>query len=229
MPASPHFRPALFAFLRELAKNNRRDWFQANKDRYARSVREPATRFITDFAGELRKLSPHLRADPRPVGGSLFRIHRDTRFSKDKSPYKTHVGIRFPHEAGKDVHGPTFYLHLQPGEVFAGAGVWRPDGASTRKIRDAIVEDPAAWRRAAHGKRFRERFELTGDALKRPPRGYDPEHPLIGDLMRKDFIGMTRFTQKDVTSPDFLERFTAACRDGMPLVKFLSGALGLPI
>jgi len=135
MPAQ-HFTPKLFAFLRELAAHNDRDWFAANKERYERDVRMPALRFINDFAAPLAKFAPHLVANPRPSGGSLFRIHRDTRFSRDKSPYKTHVGIHFFHEAAKAAASvPGFYLHLQPGESFAAAGIWHPDPPALARVR----------------------------------------------------------------------------------------------
>ena len=107
MPAQPHFTPRLFKFLRQLKRNNSRDWFQANKERYIADVQQPMLRFIADFAGPLAKISKQFDADPRPVGGSMFRIHRDVRFSRDKSPYKTHVSAHFRHKAtSKDVHGP---------------------------------------------------------------------------------------------------------------------------
>ncbi|MGH8875660.1 MAG: DUF2461 domain-containing protein, partial [Acidimicrobiia bacterium] len=126
------FSPALFSFLRDLEANNEREWFKANKDRYERHVKEPALQFVADIAPHLRRISTHLVADPRPAGGSLFRIQRDTRFSKDKSPYKTYVGIRFGHEAGGDVHAPGFYLHLEPGSCYFGMGVWQPDTPTAR-------------------------------------------------------------------------------------------------
>ena len=133
-----YFTPKLFGFLRELAENNDREWFKAHQDEYEQYVREPALEFITDFAKPLEKISPHFVADSRTVGGSLFRIQRDTRFSKDKTPYKTNVGIQFRHEFGRDVHAPGFYLHLEPDNVFMGAGMWHPDGGSLKRIRDAI-------------------------------------------------------------------------------------------
>ena len=118
MAREPHFTPALFKFLRELNKNNTREWFQANKDRYETDVRNPMLGFIADFAPYLEGLSPQFVAEPRRSGGSMFRIHRDTRFSKDKSPYKTHAAAQFGHARGKDVHAPGFYLHLEiRGEV----------------------------------------------------------------------------------------------------------------
>ncbi len=222
-----HFRPALFTFLRQLARNNDRAWFEANRERYEAHVLHPAQQFISDFAPLLRRISRNFNADPRPGKGTLFRIYRDVRFSKDKSPYKTWVGIQFRHSEGRDAHAPGFYLHLEPGHIMAGAGIWHPDSAALAGIRDAIVEDSARWRRVTRGKRFRERFELGGDSLRLPPRGYDPEHPLIEDLKRKDFFGLCTFTQKQATAPDFLERYAETCRAGATLVRYLCRAVGV--
>ncbi|MFH2009192.1 MAG: DUF2461 domain-containing protein [bacterium] len=227
MPSKAHFTPALFKFLKELKAHNDRDWFKAHKDQYDRDVKEPALAFIRDFAPRLQKISPHFRADPRPVGGSLFRIQRDTRFSKDKSPYKTHTGIQFRHEAGKDAHCPGFYLHLEPGSVFVGLGIWHPDSQTAGRIRASLDEHPADWKRAVYGKPFSTRYSLQGDSLKRPPRGFDPEHPFLEDLKRKDFIAGCEVPLKDVTSADFLDRFTSLCKDGVPLVRFLCQAVGV--
>jgi uncharacterized protein (TIGR02453 family) len=225
---SRYFSPATFRFLSDLARNNDRAWFQENKPRYEEHVREPAVRFIGDFAPRLRKISPQFRADPRPAGGSLFRIHRDTRFSRDKSPYKTHTGIQFRHLKGKDVHCPGFYLHLEPRRVFVGVGIWHPASDTLGRIRDAIVDDPKAWRRAVGGARFSRRFTLSGDSLKRPPRGCDPGHPEIEDLMRKDFIAVCPLSEKAATAPGFLAAFARVCGEGAPLVKYLCGAVGVP-
>lgn len=228
MAKAPYFTPGTFRFMADLARNNDRTWFQENKPRYEDAVREPAVRFISDFAPRLRRISPHFLADPRPAGGSLFRIHRDTRFSRDKSPYKTHTGIQFRHAKGKDVHCPGFYLHLEPRRVFVGVGIWHPDGKTLGRIRDAIVDEPLDWKRAVEGTRFARRFALSGDALKRPPRGYDPDHPLIEDLKRKDFIAVSLLTQKAVTAPGFPKAFADLCREGSPLVRFLCRAVGVP-
>jgi uncharacterized protein (TIGR02453 family) len=219
---SRSFGPELFRFLKDLKANNDRTWFAENKDRYEREVREPALAFVEDFAPHLNDISPHFVADPRPSGGSLFRIHRDTRFSKDKSPYKTQVGIQFRHERAKDAHTPGFYLHLQPGSVFAALGIWHPDAPALAKIREAIAADPQAWRRASEGVR------LGGESLKRAPAGFDPDHPQIEDLKRKDFIASVELTQKDACSAGFLERYAGTCRDGAPLVRFICSALELP-
>ncbi|MBU8871757.1 MAG: DUF2461 domain-containing protein [Gemmatimonadales bacterium] len=221
-----HFTPALFRFLRELAAENTRDWFNANKDRYIRDLKEPSLNFIVDFGLPLQKISPHFRADPRPVGGSLFRIYRDVRFSKDKSPYKTHAGLHFRHEAGKTAYTPGFYLHLEPGQSFVGVGIWRPDNPTLKMIRDAIVADPAAWKKAIGGKTFTRRYRVTGDSLKRPPKGYDPDHPLIEILKLKDFTALAPITQKEITAAGFIDEFADLCQAGGPLVRFICRALG---
>lgn len=227
-PSTSHFTPALFKFMRDLAANNDRDWFAANKDRYLKDLKEPALRFIVDFGAPLVKISPHFLADPRPNGGSLFRIYRDIRFSKDKRPYKDHTGLHFRHTAGKSAHTPGFYLHLQPGGSFVGVGLWRPDTPTLKLIRNALVEDPIRWKKAVGGKKFRADFKVSGESLKRPPKGYDPDHPLIDVLKMKDFTAFAPLTQKQVTSPDFLDEFAGLCRAGGSLVKFVCEAIDQP-
>ncbi len=228
MKGKAHFGPELFAFLSDLRRNNRREWFLANKGRYEVEVRDPMLRFIGDFAGPLRKISRHFVADAKPSGGSLFRLHRDTRFSRDKSPYKTNVAAHFRHEAARDAHAPGFYLHLEPDQVFLAAGLWHPDGDALAQVRQAIVDRPALWRRALSGQAFRARCSLSGDGLVRPPKGYDPTHPLIDDIKRKDFVAVTRFTEKQACARDFLDQCAEAYRVQSPLVSFVTGALGLP-
>ena len=228
MNKDAYFNAKLFTFLRELCENNHREWFHANKDRYKSEVRYPLLRFIEDFGKRLHKISPHFIADPRPVGGSLFRIYRDARFSQGKPPYKTNAGVHFRHAQAKDVHAPGFYLHLEPDCVFAGSGIWHPERETLAKIREAIVANPAKWKRATNGKIFKRTCTLAGDSLKRAPKDYDPNHPLIEDLKRKDFLAHTDFTEEEVCAPDFMDRFTNACKASAPLVKFLARALALP-
>ncbi len=225
--AKRHFTPELFAFLGELRRNNDRTWFQANKARYEEAARDPALQFVSDLGPELRKVSRAFVADPRPVGGSLFRIYRDTRFARDKSPYKTHLGIHFRHRDAKDAHTPGFYLHLEPGGCFAGIGIWRPDAPSLARLRAALVENPKAWQRALGAEPFHSAYEISGDALKRPPKGFDPDHPLIEDLKRTDFVAVARLTDKQVTSPGFLAEYAALCKAGTPFMKWVCGALGV--
>ena len=228
MTGTQPLTPALFAFLRELKANNERLWFEENKERYKSDVRDPVLDFIGAFAQPLSEISPHFVADPRASGGSLFRIYRDVRFSKDKTPYKTNVGAHFRHSAGKDAHAPGFYLHLEPQTCFAGCGIWRPDSRTLGKIRDAIVDRPEEWRAVTSKKDFCTTFEMMGESLKRPPRGYDPNHPLIEDLKRKDFIAITSFPEEDASRPDFIDQFAEIARKGSEFVKFLSQAVGVP-
>ncbi|MBK6683740.1 MAG: DUF2461 domain-containing protein [Deltaproteobacteria bacterium] len=225
---APHFRPALFQFLRELAVNNDRTWFAENKARYEADVKGPLLSFIADFGPHLKKISRHYVADPRPVGGSLFRIHRDTRFSKDKTPYKTHASAQFRHEAGKDVHAPGYYLHLEPGSVFFGCGLWHPEPEPLQQIRTRIAEDPKAWKKAIGAKAFNPHYQLQGESLKRPPKGFDPDHPELEAIKRKDFIGVTPFKERDALSSDFLMQVVERAKAGTPLMRFLSESIELP-
>jgi uncharacterized protein (TIGR02453 family) len=225
---TPCFDRELFQFLRDLKKNNEREWFQAHKQRYESQVRDPVLRFIADFAPLLRKISPHYLADPRPVGGSLTRIYRDTRFSADKSPYKTMAGVLFRHEAGKSVPSPAFLLHLEPGQSFAGIGVHGPDPQTLAKIRHAIASDPDAWRAATSGKDFKATCAFMGEVLRRPPKGYGPDHPCIEDLKRKDYCTQTFFTDREVCASDFEDRFAATCSAAARFMEYLTVTLGLP-
>ena len=221
------FGDAAIAFLSELATNNNREWFQENKPRYENEVREPALAFIEAIAPGLKRISPHFVASSRRVGGSLMRIYRDTRFSKSKVPYKTNVGIQFRHELGKDVHAPGFYVHIEPGSCFFGAGIWRPDAGSLAAIRKHIVESPASWKRARDAKTFAGRFMLRGEQLKRIPRGFDAEHPLAEDLRRKDFIGISSYEIGDITEPGYLEQTLDVFSDAKPFMRFLCKAIGV--
>lgn len=154
----------------------------------------------------------------------MFRIHRDVRFSKDKSPYKTHVGLQFRHADGKDVHAPGFYLGIDPGQSVAAMGSWHPDSAALRRIRDFIVEDPDRWSDVAEA----AGFTWYGESLVRAPKGYDPDHPSIEHLKRKDFVLMTNLSDEEVTSDDFLGRYVEICRAGARFVETLCAAVERP-
>ena len=222
--ASQWFTPALFRFLSELKEDNTREWFMDNKDRFEADVRQPLLAFIMAFGDPLGDLSLHFVADPRPSGGSMFRIFRDTRFARDKSPYKTNVGAQFRHAAcTRDVHAPGFYLHLEPGGCFVSAGLWHPDPVALKQVRDRIVAKPREWKALGAGG-----LEVLGESLVRVPQGFDPAHPLADALRLKDFYTHAGFTQRQVCAPDFLETYTEHCRLNAPLMKFLCKALDLP-
>ena len=222
-----YFNSDFFKFLTELKVNNNREWFAANKARYIAEVRNPCLDFISDFGPYLRKISSHFVADSRPVGGSLFRIYRDARFSKDKSPYKTMAGIHFRHEMATDVHAPGFYLHLEPGTIFAGAGIWHPERETLHKIREAIATHSKLWKEILSNRKFRATHKLWGESLVRSPAGFDPDHPLIEDLKRKDFVSIAELSEKDTGSIDFIDRFAGLCQNSAPLTKFLTMTLDL--
>lgn len=226
MPTRAHFTPELFRFLDELRENNTRAWFETQRERYRSQVQEPLLRFIADFADPLAAISPSFVADPRPSGGSMFRIYRDIRFSRDKSPYKTHAAAQFRHRDGRDAHTPCFYLHLEPGNVFAGAGLWHPPGPALTAVRRAIVDQPDRWRAVVGDPDFTAHQSLGGDTLSRAPRGFDPEHPLIEDIRRKDFVSSCSFSEREACAPSFLGRFVDRCREAAPFVRFLTEAVG---
>jgi uncharacterized protein (TIGR02453 family) len=217
-----------FKFLRDLKKNNDRDWFNANKARYKDYVVAPMVSFIEAMDGRLAKVSDCFVADPRPNGGSMFRIYRDTRFSNDKTPYKEHIACHFRHMAGKDAHAPGFYVHLENEQVFFGGGIWHAENAVLNQIRQAIVDDPDGWKAATRKKAFRERFGgLEGDSLKRPPQGFDPDHPFIDDIKRKDFFGIQSVKPQVARTPEFVDEVTKAFVALKPLMEFLTVAVGL--
>jgi len=223
-----YFSNTFFDFLRDLSKNNNREWFQENKTRYHNEVRDPLLNFICDFSTPLQSISEHFLADSRPVGGSMFRIYRDIRFSKEKTPYKTNAGAHFRHSAGKDAHAPGFYLHLEPDSVFVGAGIWRPDTKTLNKIREAIVEETKEWSNAIKSLEQKSICNYSGNSLKRAPKGFDPNHPYIEDLKRKDFAVMQDFTESDAKSDNFMNKVLESYKNSARYVKFLTKALDLP-
>lgn len=224
------FGKDFFGFLRELAANNDRAWFEDNKQRYRDKVVAPISSFIEAMAPKLRKVSPHFVADPRPNGGSMFRIHRDTRFSKDKSPYKTNTGVQFRHAAGKDAHAPGFYVHLEPKRIFYGGGIWMPPPTLLGAVRQRIVDQPAAWAKARNAPSIREAFgDLDkGDPLARPPRGFDAAHPHIDDIRKRSFFVTVDATENDAGKPGFVHDVDAAFSAAKPVMRFLTQAAGQP-
>jgi uncharacterized protein (TIGR02453 family) len=211
------FTPELFDFLRQLKRRNNRDWFTRNKPRYEQAIRNPATLFVATVTPRLAKLSRTLPASA--LRGSVFRIYRDVRFSSDKRPYKTHVGMHWTYAKSKDVHAPGYYLHLEPESCFVAAGIWHPDNVLLNRIREAIISQPQRW------KKIRRGIELGGDRLSRPPRGFDPAHPFIEDLKCKDYVASVDLTPRQICSPKFIGDFLKACRSLTPLVEFTWAAM----
>ena len=222
-----YFSDKSFRFLRALARNNNRDWFRQHKDEYEQHLRAPFQRLLADLQPDLAAVSLHFRADPRPVGGSLFRIHRDTRFASDKTPYKTHVGARLYHERHREVDSPSFYIHVQPGNCFVGAGLWHPEPETRRRIRQFIADNPQGWRQAVHSPAFRRRFALGGETLQRPPRGYPADHPLIEDLKRQSFVGSAALADEVVLGPALRRSVASAIAGLAPLVDYLCASLDI--
>lgn len=223
-----NFKPETLAFLEQLSANNNRDWFKANKSRYEEQVLDPALNFIQSMQDPLAGIAPHFVAQPTRVGGSLMRVYRDTRFSKNKLPYKTNIGIHFRHEQAKDVHAPGYYLHIDTEQVFLGVGMWMPDADPLRGIRNRIVAKPAEWKRAIGDAAFRRHFDLGGESLTRPPRGFDKDHELIEDIKRKSFIGVKNMDRADCLRPQFQRKVETAFKAGTPFMCFLCKAVGVP-
>jgi uncharacterized protein (TIGR02453 family) len=227
MVERPVFDADLLKFLGELKTHNNKPWFERNRARYERVYRDSFASFITSIAPHLAKISPYLMADPRPVGGSVMRIYRDTRFSKDKSPYRTYTVVHFGHKDGEEGSAPGLFLYVARDEITAGGGIWHPEPAVARKIRSSIVTESREWLSSTASPPFRKRFQLTGESLKRPPPGISAEHPLILDLMRKDFVASTDVSRRDFTSSGFLGFYTEIGRQLSPLLRFVCKAIGL--
>lgn len=226
--SNPYITPALFHFLRDLKENNNRDWFNDNKQRYEQDLKEPLLDLIADFAPMLSQLSPHYLAIPKASGGSLFRIYRDVRFSKNKAPYKTAAGIHFRHKLGKDVHAPGYYLHIEPGNVFFALGMWHPSSPDLRAIRERIDREPDVWRDVREDPAFTGTYSWAGESLVRAPKGFDINHPDIEDLRRKDFIGVASLPEEDASRPDLLPLLASEWGKGDVLMRFLSDAVDVP-
>ncbi|HEX7338456.1 MAG TPA: DUF2461 domain-containing protein [Rhodanobacteraceae bacterium] len=222
-----YFSPATFRFLRALDRHNNREWFHAHKADYERHVREPFLQLIGDLEAPLASISAHFRADARKVGGSMFRIQRDTRFSHSKLPYKPFAGARLFHERRREIAAPSFYLHIAPDECFAGGGLWHPETHTLRNIREFMVDNPGAWKRATQSRTFREHFEFWGDSLKRPPRGFDADHELIDDLKRKSLAAGEVFDEAFACSAELRPFAVDSFKRLAPMVDYLCAAQDL--
>jgi uncharacterized protein (TIGR02453 family) len=226
------FRPQALGFLRRLKRNNRREWFERNRAVYETEVRDPMRALVEEMDVRLARLAPELTGDPR---SSVFRIHRDVRFSADKSPYKTNAACQFYHQdagrgAGQDAQGAGagLYFQLADGQCFVAGGMWMPARPALERIREAIAEMPGAMDRLLRAPAFRRRFGAldTEAMLKRMPRGYLETHPAAKWLRYRSFTATRTMSEREVQSrrlPEILVRdFTAL----VPLVRWINGALG---
>jgi uncharacterized protein (TIGR02453 family) len=226
--AKGFFSPALFVFLSDVAANNNREWFHANRTRYEQDVRDPVLAFITAVAPKLRRVSPHIVADPSKVGGSMFRINRDTRFSRNRDPYSTAVKVAFRHDAlDRHTPGPGCFMQIGSDSVMAAGGLYAADAAMLDSVRRAIAGNGTKWRRIIGSSQLAPMIEDRGPILKNPPRGFPADHPLIDDLKRKTFVWYRLFSIDDACSPEFMDRYVAACKSASPFTGFLASALGM--
>ncbi len=227
--ATTGFSPDLFRFLADLARNNNRDWFQEHEERFQTEVLTPCVAFVEQFDRFLSKLSGHLVADPRPVGGSVLRNQRDARFVRDGQPYYPSMRMAFRHERADVATAPALFVHLEPDACFLAAGIeWRNPRAS-RRIRAHIVAEPEKWSRLVRSVTFKERFLFDEDRLQRVPAELDAEHPLADELRRRWFIARLPLSDEDAAATDFGRQAARSFRSTLPFVRFLADALGVEL
>lgn len=223
-----YFTDKSFKFLRALARNNDREWFHAHKADYDSHVRAPFQALLTDLQPDVLAISPHYRSEPKTVGGSLFRIQRDTRFSNSKAPYKSWQGARIFHERRKQLPAPSFYIHLQHDQCFVGAGLWHPETPTQRKVRQFIVDNPGSWKAAAHAPAFRRRFEMDdSEMLVRAPAGVDKEFAFLDDLRRKNFVAVRTIDDDVMCGPRLRQTLVKDLQGLAPFVDYLCAAVDL--
>jgi uncharacterized protein (TIGR02453 family) len=226
------FRPQALAFLRRLMRNNRREWFERNRALYETEVRNPMRALVEEMDVRLARLAPEITGDPRR---SIFRIHRDVRFSSDKSPYKTNAACQFYHGdagrgAGQDAEGAGagLYFQLEHGQCFVAGGMWMPARPALDRIREAIADDPDALGRLLRAPAFRRRFRQLDeeDMLKRMPRGYAEDHPAAPWLRYRSFTATRMMTEREVLSPRLPSILAKDFETLVPLVRWLNAAIG---
>ena len=216
----PQFPAAGLAFLRKLQRNNRRDWFLKNKSAYEENVRQPMIELVNSLAPEFATFAPEIVASPK---ASLYRIYRDTRFSKDKSPYKTHVAAGFSHRGLEKNQGAGFYLHISPSEFLIGGGLYSPQTEDLAAVRHFIVLNHKRLRAILAARQFRRFFDgLSGEQLLRVPRGFPTDHPAADFLRRKQFLATRVMASEVVTTPQFGTIVLETFRSIHPLLQFLN-------
>jgi uncharacterized protein (TIGR02453 family) len=225
MPAATHprFTAGTLSFLRRLKRNNRREWFNAHKDEYERDVRDPMIAVIERLAIDFRSFAPDLVANPKR---SLYRIYRDTRFSEDKKPYKTHVAAVFPCRDLPKHEGAGMYLHVAPDGVWIGGGLWAPQTPQLQIIREHVAVNHRRLRAIVTAPAFRKVVgTLEGDRMQRVPRGFPKDHPAAEYLRHRQFLAGAEFPASFATSPKFYGGVLGVFRSISPLVRFLNDAL----
>lgn len=216
------FTSKTLSFLRSLKRNNQREWFHARKDQYEQHCRQPMIEIVERLAVDFRSFAPGMLADPKV---SLLRPYRDTRFSEDKTPLKTHVGATFPNRALGRMNGAGFYFEVAPGWVWIGGGLWRPDTSQLQLVRAHIVENQSAFERIVKTPRFRRLGGLQGDTLTRVPRGYPKDHPAAAYLHYRQFMAFREDAPALATSRNFYTTLRTTLETIAPLVTFLNEPL----
>jgi len=228
------FSRGALTFLRQLKRNNKREWFQAHKDVYDEEVLGPLKLFVEEVDVRFGEFAPEFVGDPKR---SIFRIYRDVRFSKDKSPYKTHAAAWFKHQnsahgVGSETHGggAGFYFHLEPGASFIGGGIWMPPRETLNQLRDSIAAKPAEFEKAMGATAFKRRFgKLSEEAmLTRLPRGFAPGHPAERWLRYQSFTAGAELTDEQVLDRRVVDRVQKDFVTMLPFVRWLNSALGFP-
>jgi uncharacterized protein (TIGR02453 family) len=221
--AAPTFTDRTLKFLRALKRNNRREWFNAHRDDYEAHVRAPMTAMVERLADDFRSFAPELVASPKV---SMYRIYRDTRFSENKAPYKTHAAAVFPTRGLPKHEGAGLYFHVSHEDVWIGGGMYAPQPPQLHAVREHIAANVHQLRAIVESPAFRRRVTLDGEKLTRVPRGFPKDHEAAEYLKFKHFIAGAEFPADFAASPRFYSTLLAVFREVLPLSRFLNRALG---
>jgi uncharacterized protein (TIGR02453 family) len=221
-PSAPRFTPATLTFLRALKRNNRREWFNAHRDEYESHVRQPMTAIVERLAADFREFAPEMVASPKL---SMYRIYRDTRFSENKAPYKTHVAAVFPTRGLPKHEGAGLYFHVSPTEVWVGGGMYAPATPQLQAVREHIAVNIKRLRAIVEAPAFRKAITMEGERLQRAPRGFPKDHEAVEYLKYRNFIAGCEFPPAFATSPSFYSTLLKVFRRVAPFSRFLNEPL----
>jgi uncharacterized protein (TIGR02453 family) len=222
-PVFAGFPSETLVFLSDLKKNNNRDWFLAHKSVYEESVKAPMVKFVQALGTELRRFAPELETDP---ARSIFRIYRDVRFSRDKSPYKTHIAASFDPKNLPGVIPAGLYFHLQLDQMFIGGGLYKPGTAELLAVRRQIASQYKKFKKIINDATFRKNFgTMKGEQLLRVPRGFQPDHPAADLLRYKQYLAAVSLPPELAMSPELVPRLASYFKSMMPFVRFFNAAL----